>query len=66
MKVTIVHQGKEQRIEVAGGTSVAALLERVGINAETVIVRKNSEIVPDTEAVEDGDLVEALRIISGG
>lgn len=59
----------EQR-RVAGGTSVAALIAELGLDAKRVAVERNLEIVPrstfaDVE-VEDGDEYEIVHFVGGG
>ena len=66
MKVTATYQGKKHSVKLKQGSSVKDLLEEMGINPETVLVGKNSEIVPDTEPLGEGDSIEIIRAISGG
>ena len=55
---------------VTSGTSVAALIAELGLNAKRVAVERNLEIVPrstfaDVE-VEDGDQYEIVHFVGGG
>lgn len=52
------------------GTSVAGLLERLGLDRRKVAVERNEEIVPrstyETQAVGPGDRIEIVHFIGGG
>ncbi len=62
MKVKHLRKGK---LEVSADT-VKELLEKVGESEETVVVRKNKEIVlPDSKILED-DKIKLIPIVSGG
>lgn len=45
---------------------VSVLLERLGINRESVLVVRNGTIVPGDERLEPDDVVEVRPVISGG
>ncbi|MEE8403321.1 MAG: MoaD/ThiS family protein [Candidatus Hydrothermarchaeaceae archaeon] len=47
-------------------TTIAKLLEELGINRETVVVSKNGEIAVEAEDLIKGDEIEIIRIVSGG
>lgn len=47
-------------------TTIAKLLEELGVNRETVLVSKNGEITLEEDTLKKGDEVEIIRIISGG
>lgn len=46
--------------------SAKSLLEKEGINPETVLVVKNGELVGAGEMIADSDEVKLLSVISGG
>ena len=56
--------------EVAGPLSVAALLDRLGIDARRVAVELNLAVVKkavyDTSVIKDGDEVEIVNFVGGG
>jgi sulfur carrier protein len=60
--------GKE--MEVAEGTTVAGLLERLEIGRERTAVERNREIVPRGRHAEtvlaDGDVLEIVTAVGGG
>ncbi len=59
-----------RELELPDGCSVAALLERVAIDARRVAVERNQDIVPRKTyaetALKDGDQVEIVTFVGGG
>ena len=53
-------------LEMPGPALVSVLLERLGINRESVLVVRNGELVPGDQRLEDTDEVEVRPVISGG
>jgi sulfur carrier protein ThiS len=51
---------------VQGPLLVSVLLDRLGINRESVLVIRNSELVPGDTMLSDDDEVEVRPVISGG
>lgn len=66
MKIKTTHKKEIQEISLKEGSSALNLLEKMGINPETVLVARNGEIVPETQVLEDGDVIDLIRTISGG
>lgn len=62
--VEVRRQGKTSRVKIGKGASIAELLEKLGINRETVIVRKNGEIASEEDAL--GSKIDIIGVISGG
>jgi sulfur carrier protein len=66
MKVQV--NGEE--MELAAGTTVAALLEKLGIQQQRLAVEINQEIVPRSQhgqhELQAGDRVEIVRAVGGG
>lgn len=56
--------------ELPTETSLAALLERLGLDRSGVAVAVNAQVVPRTQhgdhTLQDGDRVEVLRAVGGG
>jgi len=56
--------------DIAPGTSIAALLESLGLNPKVVVVQRNDDIVPrDSHAatlLQEGDIIELVRFVGGG
>jgi len=57
-------------LEVPAGTTVAGLLDRLGVGRESTAVERNREIVPRSRhgetTLEDGDRIEIVSAIGGG
>jgi sulfur carrier protein len=64
MKVQLRNPARE--VEVAGPTTVLALLQRLDINRESVLVIRGGELVPGDARLADDDVVEIRPVISGG
>ena len=65
MKVA-VETDKEQELEVEDGTTVEALLARLGINRETVAVSLNGALCTEEEPLKPGDRLRVIRVVTGG
>lgn len=52
--------------QVPGPLLVSVLIERLGLNRESVLVVRNGELVPGDTRLEDDDDVEIRPVISGG
>ncbi|MBI4176382.1 MAG: MoaD/ThiS family protein [Candidatus Aenigmarchaeota archaeon] len=66
MQITVSYLGKRHEVDVRERPAVMDILKKMGVNPETVLVRKNGEIVPDTDPVGPGDVLEVLKVVSGG
>ena len=64
MKVLLRNPKRE--VEVAGPVRVHALLERLELNRESVLVIRGDTLVPVDVLLEDSDIVEIRPVISGG
>jgi sulfur carrier protein len=64
MKVLLRNPKRE--LEVEGPVRVHALLERLELNRESVLVIRGDELVPGDVLLEDSDVVEIRPVISGG
>lgn len=64
MQVTL--RNPKRTIEVPGPVRVSALLARLEIDRETVLVIRNDTLVPGDEVLADADAVEIRPVISGG
>lgn len=52
--------------ELPLGTRIEDLLEELDKNHETVVVKRNEKIVPEDEALDDGDKITIIPVVSGG
>lgn len=66
MLVKVKFRGKSENVELGGESNVENLLEKIEINPETVLVKRDKEIITEGENLKDRDSIELIRIISGG
>jgi sulfur carrier protein len=64
--VKVLLRNPRREIEMQGPTSVVALLQRLEVNRESVLVIKSGELVPGDAHLADDDVVEIRPVISGG
>lgn len=64
MKVLLRNPKRE--LEIEGPVRVHALLARLELNRETVLVIRGDTLVPGDVLLEDSDVVEIRPVISGG
>jgi sulfur carrier protein len=64
MKVLLRNPRRE--LEVDGPLSVVALLRRLDINRESVLVIKGDTLVTADALLDDADIIEIRPVISGG
>ena len=53
-------------VEIAGPVRVSALLARLEIHRDTVLVIRNATLVPSDTLLDDDDEIEIRPVISGG
>lgn len=67
MEITI---NGEKRTSFTSPLTVADLLEKLGINPQSVVVEHNMEIVAkdkiDAATIRNGDTIEIIRLVGGG
>lgn len=64
MKVLLRNPSRELAVE--GPISIVALLQRLELNRESVLVIRDGELVPGDARLADADTVEIRPVISGG
>ena len=64
MRVLLRNPTRE--LEVAGPVRVHALLERLEVNRESVLVIVGDTLVPGDVLLQDADTVEIRPVLSGG
>lgn len=62
----VVLRNPRRELEVAGPLTVEALLRRLDLNPESVLVIAGDTLVPRDARLEDTDEVEIRPVISGG
>jgi sulfur carrier protein len=64
--VRVLLRNPRREIEMTGPLRVRALLERLELNRESVLVIRGDTLVTDDAVLEDADHVEVRPVISGG
>ena len=62
----VVLRNPKRELEVAGPMRVNALLQRLELNRESVLVIRDDVLVTGDAVLDDGDRVEVRPVISGG
>ena len=66
MEITVIYQKEEFKKEIKDNITIKEALDLMNIPSESVVVKRNNEVVMDEEKVHDKDLIEVIRIIYGG
>ncbi|HET8621713.1 MAG TPA: MoaD/ThiS family protein [Acidimicrobiales bacterium] len=62
----VLLRNPRRQLDVDGPVSVSALLARLEINRESVLVVRGDTLVPGDAVLADDDVVEIRPVISGG
>ena len=62
----MVLRNPRREVEMPGPTTVAALLERLELNPESVLVIQGDTLVTRDARLSDADVVEIRPVTSGG
>ncbi|MEL7671780.1 MoaD/ThiS family protein [Methanobacterium sp.] len=66
MEVTVIFGKNEENRVIQEKTTIKEVLDAMDISSETVVVKRNNEIVIEEESLVDGDVIEVIRVIYGG
>ena len=64
--VKVLLRNPRREVEIAGPLSVHALLGRLDLNREAVLVIRGDTLVPGDAMLDDADTVEIRPVVSGG
>jgi sulfur carrier protein len=64
--VKVVLRNPRRELDVDGPMRVHALLDRLELNRESVLVIRGDTLVPGDDLLDDTDTVEIRPVISGG
>jgi len=64
--VKVLLRNPKRELDVAGPVRVHALLDRLDLNRESVLVIVGDTLVPGDALLDDADTVEIRPVISGG
>jgi sulfur carrier protein len=66
MRVRVRGEGGEREVEMEEGATVQDLLEKLGYDRESMLVRRGRRLVVEEERLSDGEELEVLRVVTGG
>lgn len=66
IKVKIIGQKSVRRLKIPKRSTVAEILDKLGQNRETVVVRLNGRIIAEEERLKPGDQLEIIPVVTGG
>jgi len=66
MAITVIIGKDKQAVEINENMTIKEVLDTMNISSETVVVKRNNEVVIEEEILEDGDVIEVIRVIYGG
>jgi len=64
--VKVVLRNPRRELDLAGPITVVALLNRLEVARESVLVIRGDTLVPGDALLDDADVVEIRPVISGG
>jgi sulfur carrier protein len=64
--VKVQLRNPRRELELDGPLSVTALLNRLELHRESVLVIRSGTLVPGDDMLDDADVVEIRPVISGG
>jgi sulfur carrier protein len=64
--VKVVLRNPRRELDMPGPMRVHALLDRLDVNRESVLVIRGDTLVPGDALLDDADTVEIRPVISGG
>lgn len=62
----VILRNPRRELEIEGAATVAALLQRLEMNPESVLVIAGDELVPRDARLDGVDVVEIRPVMSGG
>ncbi|MEN4017384.1 MAG: MoaD/ThiS family protein [Methanobacterium sp.] len=66
MEVTVIYGKIKEKKEIQENSTIKEVLNLMDISSETVVVKRNNEIVMDEEHLKNEDVIEVIRVIYGG
>jgi len=65
-KLIFNNKNETKTIKNNKNTSIKDILEDMELSSETVVAKKNGDIVIEDEIIEEGDEIQLIKIIYGG
>lgn len=62
--VTVIYRDKTW--EVKAGSTVRHIIEKAGMNPESILAVRDGKLINDATLVQDGDTIKLVAVVSGG
>jgi sulfur carrier protein ThiS len=62
--VTVIYRNKTW--EVPAGSTIRHIVEKAGINPETVLALREGKLINDATLTQEGDTIKLIAVVSGG
>jgi len=62
--VTVTYRDKTW--EMKPGSTVRHVIQKAGLNPESVLAVRNGQLIHDATLTEDGDTIRLVAVVSGG
>ncbi len=66
MNFKLIFNNKNETKTIKNDTSIKDILNDMELLSETVVAKKNGDIVIEDEIIEEGDEIQLIKIIYGG
>ncbi|BBL61810.1 MAG: MoaD/ThiS family protein [Methanobrevibacter arboriphilus] len=66
MNFKLIFNNKNETKTIKNDTSIKDILNDMELSSETVVAKKNGDIVIEDEIIEEGDEIQLIKIIYGG
>ena len=66
MKITLIIGDKKESKDYLKNKTIKELLDDMDMPSETVVVKKNNEIVTEDDLIQEDDVIEIIKVIYGG
>ena len=65
MNFKLIFNNKNETKTIKNDTSIKDILNDMELSSETVVAKKNGDIVIEDEIIEEGDEIQLIKIIYG-
>lgn len=62
--VTFIY--REKTWETTAGSTVRHVIDKAGINPESVLALRDGKLINDATLTKDGDTIKLIAVVSGG
>ena len=57
---------RDRTWEVRPGSTVRHVIEKVGLNPESILAVRDGKLINEETLIEDGDTIKLVAVVSGG